>query len=383
MVSDERFENRNKIIQSKDHWNRIDKRILIFFGIWFIMAIIITLVVGYVIGFSQVNELITIFIVFTIGAFFMTGFLAFIYYGKTKIISTKRVMIWLLKISLIIGLVFAVVLLLYVISQEVEDISSIEMVFMFIALYIGGISVSLITFFMFFFFGFGLMSFLSVFIRRKTPDFLVEITKITPNTSDSAKKRDKKTYRGYKWLAWAFGIPDVLDTRTLTINEIKRRHKFPWSAFKKAMFWQLFFSLVIVVYISFSPFLWDFADMQDLFGNSSTGTAFIPFLIIPWFIYLRLDVKIKGPVKDFHVFDGLSSRMFQTIVAFGTILLLIRMALKNPAILQVMYSFVIFFIFFFAGIFIVTFVYFNYFEDDLAQDISRRYKELKKKGVKK
>ena len=84
MVSDERFENRNKIIQSKDHWNRIDKRILIFFGIWFIMAIIITLVVGYVIGFSQVNELITIFIVFTIGAFFMTGFLAFIYYGKFR-----------------------------------------------------------------------------------------------------------------------------------------------------------------------------------------------------------------------------------------------------------------------------------------------------------
>jgi hypothetical protein len=291
-------------------------------------------------------------------------------------------MIWLLRISLIFGLAFAVVLLFYVISQEVEEIGFNELIFMFIGLYIGGILMAIIVFLLFFFFGFGLMGVLSIFIRKKTPDFLVEITKITPNITDSAKKRDKKKYRGFKWLAWAFNIPDVLDSKTMTIDKVKYRRKFPWPDLKKAMFWQLFFGTVIVVYVSFSPFLWDFADMQDLFSYSSIGVAFIPILIIPWFIYRRLDAKIKGPVKDFHVFDGLSSRMFQTIVAFGTILLLVRIALKNPAILQVMYSFLIYFIFFFMGVFIMTFVYFNYFEDDLAIDVFQRYNELKEKAAK-
>jgi hypothetical protein len=309
----------------------------------------------------------------------MTGFLAFIYYRKTYIISTKRVMIGLVKFSMLFAIFFAIVLFIYVTFTTEDDIGTVEMVFMLIALYLGGILASMITFFAFYFYSFGVMAVLSVFIRRKTPDFLVEITKITSNTTEAVKQEDKRRYFGYIWLAWAYGIPDVLDTRTLKIDEITYRKKFPWSSFKKAMFWQFFFGIVIVIYVSFSPFLWDFADMQALFANSSIGTAFIPLLIIPWFIYLRLNARIKGPVKDFLVFDGLSARMFQTIVAFGTILLLLRMALENPAITDVLFSFVIFFIFFVSGVFIGTLVYFNYFEDDLAVDVSRRYQELRDK----
>jgi hypothetical protein len=73
MVSNEGLENRNETIQSRKDWKKIDRNILIFFSIWFVLAIVMTIGVGYVIGFSQVNELISIFIVFIIGAFFMTG----------------------------------------------------------------------------------------------------------------------------------------------------------------------------------------------------------------------------------------------------------------------------------------------------------------------
>ena len=379
MANGEGSKGKKNDLTSTHHWNRIDKNILIFFGIWFILAIIATIIAGYYIGIAMFYIIITVFIMLTLGSFFMTGFLAFIYYRKTYIISTKKVMTWVVKLSLVFGIFFAIVLFIYEMHTTERNIKTVEMIFMFIGLYIGGILTSLITFFIFYFYSFGIMAVLSVFIRRKTPDFLVEIAKITPNIRESIKRSDKKKYRGYIWLAWVYRIPNVLDTGTLKIDKMTYRKEFPWSSFKKAMFWQFFFGIVIVIYVSFSPFLWDFADMRVLFANSSIGTAFIPLLIIPWFIYLRLNARLKGPIKDFLIFNGLSARMFQTIVAFGTLLLLVRMALKNPAILDVMFSFIIFFIFFVTGVFIGTFVYFNYFEDDLALDVSRRYRELKEK----
>jgi hypothetical protein len=110
---------------------------------------------------------------------------------------------------------------------------------------------------------------------------------------------------------------------------------------------------------------------------ASNISILIPIFILPWFIYLRLDAKIQGPIKDFKLFNGLSSRMFQTLVAFGTLLLLVRLALKNPAFMRVVLSFAGYFMFFICGLIIFTFIYFNYFENDLAADIVKKYEEMK------
>ncbi len=117
--------------------------------------------------------------------------------------------------------------------------------------------------------------------------------------------------------------------------------------------------------------------MQELFSIASITTTFIPMFILPWFIYHKLDAKIQGPVKDFKLFNGLSSRMFQTIVAFGTMFLLIRLALRHPGFISVLYSMVTYSIFFVGGIFIITFIYFNYFENELAADIVEKFEEIK------
>jgi MFS family permease len=377
----------NKKNETKIPWNKVDKRIMKFFMIWFIFGLFISIIVAIAVGISGFMEVVSVFIVFTLGAFEITGFMSFYYYRKVRIVSTKKVLKWFLKFSLIFGLAFAILMQVLltqttILDDEVVSGSTVMMVAMFLALVISGFIAGFFTFCGFFLFAFGVFGVLSIFIRRKTPDFLMEIAKITPNTTDEMKKKDKKTYRGYAWLGWAFGIPDVLDTETLTIDPGTPRQKIPRDTFKKALFLQLFFGIILVVYVSFSPFLWDYADMQTLFSNASIGTSFIPLLIIPWFIYLRLDAKIKAPVKDFRIFDGLSSRMFQTIVAFGTLFLIVRMALRNPAFVTVLQSFIIYFLFFFIGVFIITFVYFNYFEEALVVDIAQRYRELREKSDK-
>jgi hypothetical protein len=195
------------------------------------------------------------------------------------------------------------------------------------------------------------------------------------------KEKDKKTYMGYLWLGWAYAIPDVLDTRDLTINKGEPRKKIPWPILKQAVIWQIFFGLVIVIYISFSPFFLDVTEMGFMFIIASNVTNFIPIFILPWFIYLRLDAKIKGIVKDFKLFDGLKSRMLQTIVAFSTLILFVRMAVVRPGFREFIGAFLGFFVLFIVTVIMTTFVYFNYFENDLAADIVKKYDEMKGEGM--
>jgi hypothetical protein len=114
-----------------------------------------------------------------------------------------------------------------------------------------------------------------------------------------------------------------------------------------------------------------------MFNIATSVTTYIPIFILPWFIYLRLDAKIKGLVKDFRLFDGLKARMLQTLVAFSTLILIVRMAVVRPGFREFISSFLGFFVLFIIGVVVTTFVYFNYYENDLAYDIARKYEKIK------
>jgi hypothetical protein len=361
---------------------KYDRRILIFFLFWIILGLLGSTVNVIINGIESIGSFIPSFLESLGVAFFFSGILAFWYHRKRGIIPGKRILKWFAKISLVMGLVVAVGITLTVsqttmLDNEFPDLSGLEMIGLFIAMYFFGF---IFSFFMPIFFmisGFGMIGVLSAIIRGKTADLLVEVTKITPNITDSAKKKDKRKYMGFVWLGWAFDIPDVIDTRALSINRGEPLKKIPWPIVKQAVMWQVFFGLVIVIYISFSPFFYGITGMGFMFNIASNVTNFIPIFILPWFIYLRLDAKIKGLVKDFKLFNGLKSRMLQTIVAFSTLILFVRMAVMRPGFREFIGAFLGFFMLFIIGVIITTFVYFNYFENDLAYDIAQKYEKIK------
>jgi hypothetical protein len=362
---------------------KYDRRLLIFFSFWLVLGLIFGIASVFMNGMESIGSLIPSFLESVGFAFFLSGLLAIKYYRKRGIIPGKRLLKWFAKISLVIGLVVGVGLTLIstqttIFGDTLADLSGIEMVGLFIVMFALGFLFTFIIPLFLMITGFGMMGVLSALTRAKTADLLVEITKITPNITDSAKEKDKRTYLGYIWLGWAFDIPDVIDTRALSINSGEPKDKVPWPIFRQAVIWQLFFGLVIVIYISFSPFFLDITDMRFMFNIASTVTTYIPIFILPWFIYLRLDAKIKGLVKDFCLFDGLKARMLQTIVAFSTLILIVRMAMERPGFVDFIGAFLGFFILFIIGVVMTTFVYFNYFENDLAFDIARKYEEMNK-----
>jgi preprotein translocase subunit SecG len=109
----------------------------------------------------------------------------------------------------------------------------------------------------------------------------------------------------------------------------------------------------------------------DTFTVILLGSVLIPFLILPWSTLEALGISVQGVRRDFFLHDGAKARMLQTLVALGTIFLLIRIALKEVGAEAIIARFAAYSIVLFLLCALVTFVYFNYFERSVVQRIRR------------
>ncbi len=213
---------------------------------------------------------------------------------------------------------------------------------------------------------FGLGSILMIFQRSYFNKIIKDIRKMA---EVNEKERDFWSGVYHSFLRWIFDIPKVLDTSEIAIERKVINEKFSWKNFGQAFFLESILAVVFAIYISLNPLLLAQRTLGELFALASAVSYFIPIIVIPLFIFKKLNVKIKGPAADFFLFEGARSRLMGLILALGTIVLFLRLALRtfDPEIL--IDSFLFYFAGFIMNTFFITFVYFNYFEELLAEDI--------------
>jgi hypothetical protein len=367
-----------------------DKNILILFISLLVIFQIITIFIFTLFVKADLIIISGTFFTELIFIFTIIGVLAFIYNKEHGIISTKMILKWIVILSL--TLAFCITIIVFTVVSIEGDIPNtiIELVIMAVAIYFGvflGIFLSLIIFL---FMSFGMIGLIVALVRAGTPEVLLHISRISSkkhisierkkrkSTKESKKSKLEKMEFVDKIINWLFAIPDVLETNTLKINEGKPRKEFPWSNLYKALFWQLLFGTIIIIYISFNPlYVKSELDFQNLFNIATNLTLVVPFLILPWFIFLRLDAKIKGQVKDYELYLGIVYRMYKTFITLGTIIIIIRLGIERVPIEKIISVIPIYYFFFILTIFIVTFVYFNFFENELAENVAERYSQIK------
>ena len=329
---------------------------------------------------ASLNQIVNSLFSSLLITFFITGILVFRYYSKRGIISTKKIFKWSAIAAVIAAPVFTAFLFLDTLSKTSDPnlyLWSNASYAALIGMYIGMFLAVFLTFVLLIFIGFGMIGILSALERGIAPEILLHVSRITPHISDSMKKKDIKAYVGYSVLRWFFIIPGALDTKTLIISHVKPEKQFPWPLLKKAMMWQILLGAIVIIYISLNPFFLEGTSFQSLFNIATNISIVIPFIILPWFIFLRLNARINGPVEDFQLYSGVAYRMYRSFVTLGTLIIIIRLALKNVNPRDVIAAFPIYYVFFIITIFFLTFVYFNYFENDLAKDIASRFTEIK------
>jgi hypothetical protein len=360
---------------------RSDRRILMFF--FFCLVIIITSIIVTGILSLQVDLISFVFSVLAglVVTLSITGMLAFVYYYKRAIISTRKILSWFTIFALIFSAVATVVI--YLLAQtryfgsstvflfDLNAISVYNIMWQFLVLFLLALFVEVDLMFE----AFGMIWMLAVVEKSTVAYTLADISKITSNTSNFMSKKDKSNSRRYLVLQWLFNIPDVLDTKLLTIN-FEPKQKLPWKVLKTAFLWVSILGFLIAMLIV--NYITSFAQIsiENMLVISGLITTITPILVLSWFIFLRLDARIKGSINDFKLYNGLKSRTTSYTVTFGSIILLIRLALIKTDLHQLFWLFASYYPLFLVSAIIITFIYFNYFENDLARKIVNRYRKI-------
>jgi hypothetical protein len=210
--------------------------------------------------------------------------------------------------------------------------------------------------------GFGIVGVMSALERRLTPHILKAIVGSSGKTKLSIIERIVR---------WLFDIPDVLDTRGLSLDPASSRTQVRLVDMKWPIAWQLFFGAILAVYVSLNPFLSNSSqdDLLTIFSVLTTAAILIPLLILPWFIYLRIGAHIHGQVKDFTLYKGIRARLFQSYFAVGTLIIIVRLSISRTNAEAYVLGFSAFMSALLSVAVMSTFLYLNNFENDLAEDI--------------
>jgi hypothetical protein len=345
-----------------------DRRILILFAVMLGISIGIPTSLELFAEEGTVDNLVSSILGLLILSFTAVGVPVFVRYRRSSLTPRKRILRWIVILSIVMTAVSMVATALGTVYApdvvEFEILSAGELLlmgaFMAATLFITFV----ITCYVALMAIFGTIGILSALERLMTPWVLTQVVLLSGVKKPSLQNRT---------IRWLFDIPDVLDTKTLSLNPTEPRTRVLMSDLRAPVLWQLIFGFVLGIYISFNPFISDRSPeaLLGIFSLLASASTLFPFLILPWFLFRRIGVGIEGQTKQFTLYNGVRSRVFRSYFAVGTIIILIRLSIQEIAVAFETYviAFSAFMAAVLASALLSTFVYLNYFENCLADDV--------------
>jgi len=357
----------------EEYLRKLDRRL----SRQFLVLLVLTLIIVAIVAIAS-QDLVAAGIVFAAilnGVFFLVGLVAWIRMGDHGIVRTGRMFQFFLLTSIVGALLFALTAFFVGLGDvyigfpgtggefdSYQDVYVAVIFFIAMAFSLWGVQLAVICE------AFGIIWFAGLIIRRFMPGVLKGVRIATFTRKDNPQT---------KLMLWLMDIPDMLDLSQLKVEAEPPKTRFPWDRFYRAIFWEIFLGTIMAIYVSLNPMLLESLDVVQIFSVLSSVSIIIPIIIIPWFALLALRARIPGITKEFQLFRGIRSRILQTFVALGTIIVFIRLALQEHDAGTIFGSFISYYAI--LGLFSVyfAFVYFNFFEIDLARETERRYQNLR------
>ncbi len=306
------------------------------------------------------------------GVLFASFFAGFVFtrrfWGK-GIVPARRMINMMLKLSVVVGLIVMMILTIAFAyypeeafdEDPQEQFSNGEWFGMMIVTFLMGFIVGFLAFLFYLVVAMGFVGAVVMFEVGLTPVLIRRIRGIT--TSEEREARI---------LAWFLLIPENLDTGTLSVARPVKEEVFPWSRFYHAISWQIMISLLIAISLSLNPFIKDTIDPSQILSLLTNANIIVPLIILPSLMYLRLKVRIEGPAKEFRVYKGMQSRLIRTFFAAGTIIIILRLAVKEVTSQGFLLSFAGYAAISVSIIVFFTWIYYNFFENCAAFKVVER-----------
>ena len=138
-------------------------------------------------------------------------------------------------------------------------------------------------------------------------------------------------------VSFLFSISGDLDTRNIEIDHNLSRASVPWREVWSTMGLSFMAGLFIWIYISMNPSWMSFDSFSNVPVYLFSLMLYIPLIVMPFSIFMSLNVRICTKYKDFRIYDGVRMTLYKMVVPILAAFIYVLLAVNNNGIQDVVY----------------------------------------------
>ena len=215
----------------------------------------------------------------------------------------------------------------------------------------------------------GVIATVVAYFRRYTVRIYLSMEKIKNDPSDTPRSKISR---------WVYCVPDIIDVHRIELDPIPNENRFPKRMFASLAFSIFALGLSISSYIFLNPIFQSALTLNETVAITAILTFFIPVLVIPWFITKDTGAKIKSQAKDYYLWKGMRSRLYQGFFAIMVLLSLLAISVYfGYDMVRTSYTYggyVLLTVYFSL---LYAFIYVNYYRREFKGAIIREFNEAK------
>ncbi len=130
-------------------------------------------------------------------------------------------------------------------------------------------------------------------------------------------------------VAFVFNISGDLDTRNLEIDENVKRASLPWGEIWSSMKISFLIGVFIWIYLSMNPSWMQFDSFSNVPVYLFAVMMYIPLIVLPFSIFMSLNVRIETRYRDFKIYDGIKGTLMRMAIPIFAAFMYILVAVNK------------------------------------------------------
>ena len=178
-------------------------------------------------------------------------------------------------------------------------------------------------------------------------------------------------------VAFMFNVSGDLDTRNLAMNNNLRRASTPWGEVRSVMNLAFMIGMFVWIYLCMNPSWMTIESFSGVPVSLFCMMLYIPVLVMPFAIFLSLNVRIRTKYRDFKLYDGIMETLKRMAIPIFAAFMFILLAYNKNGYMDVL-GFILMSVLF--NLFIngmACFVYYRYFEGKVVDSIVSKWTEFR------
>lgn len=174
-------------------------------------------------------------------------------------------------------------------------------------------------------------------------------------------------------VSFLFSISGDLDSRNIEINYNLSRASIPWGEVWSTIKISFMAGLFIWIYVSMNPSWMAFDSFANVPVYLFTIMLYIPLIVMPFSIFMSMNVRISTRYKDFKIYDGVKATLFKMVVPIFAAFIYVFLAVNKNGIGEVLYFIVLSILFNLVINIMACLAFYKWFEGPVVNEVRSKW----------